>query len=156
MLQTWPMKNLCSCIFLWFRHLFPSSLILFFILFIFIRFRRRHQDHRLRGFCAELRVLSASRSLLRTPSTWKKKHWFCNLCGANNNADNNYSKWWCFNDYPFLSRKNDSRALDESTHLYKRVCPSVGPWVRRSVTRSFLNEPIMDENGRKWLGKQSK
>ena len=23
--------------------------------------------------------------------------------------------------------------LDASTHLYKRLCPSVGPWVRRSV-----------------------
>ena len=30
--------------------------------------------------------------------------------------------------------------LDASTHLYKRVCPSVGPSV---------NEPIMGENGRK-------
>ena len=37
--------------------------------------------------------------------------------------------------------------LDASTHLYKRVCPSV----RNAF---FLNEPIMDENGRKWLEKQ--
>ena len=41
-------------------------------------------------------------------------------------------------------------SLDASTHLYKRVCPSVCP------SRVFLNEPIMDENGRKWLGKSSK
>ena len=35
---------------------------------------------------------------------------------------------------------------------------SVGPSVRRSVRpeRVFSNEPIMDENSRKWLGKQSK
>ena len=35
-------------------------------------------------------------------------------------------------------------------HLYKRVCPSI-----RSE-RVFYNEPIMAENGWKWLGKQSK
>ena len=30
--------------------------------------------------------------------------------------------------------------LDASTHLYKRVCPSVGPWsVGPSVSRFFLN-----------------
>ena len=53
--------------------------------------------------------------------------------------------------------------LDASTHLYKRVCPSVrrsvgpsvrrsdGPSVRRSVgpSRVFLNERITGENGRK-------
>ena len=33
--------------------------------------------------------------------------------------------------------------LDASTHLYKRVCPSVRP------ERVFFNEPIMGENGRK-------
>ena len=49
----------------------------------------------------------------------------------------------------------DVMFLDASTHLYKRVCPSVRPSVRRSVgpsvgpERVFLNEPIMDENGRK-------
>ena len=31
-----------------------------------------------------------------------------------------------------------------------RVCPSVRP------SRVFFNEPIMEENGRKWLGKRSK
>ena len=69
-------------------------------------------------------------------------------------------------------------SLDASTHLYKRVCPSVFRSVRPSVrpslrpsvrpslrpsvrpsvrpSRVFFNEPIMGENGRKWLGKQSK
>ena len=44
--------------------------------------------------------------------------------------------------------------LDASTHLYKRVCPSVRPSVRPE--RVFFNEPITGENGRKWLGKQCK
>ena len=44
----------------------------------------------------------------------------------------------------------------------RSVGPSVGPSVRPSVRRSvrpervFSNEPVMDENVRKWLGKQSK
>ena len=37
--------------------------------------------------------------------------------------------------------------IDASSHLYKRVCPFVGPLVRPS--RVFFNEPIMGENGRK-------
>ena len=37
--------------------------------------------------------------------------------------------------------------LDASTHLYKRVCRSVGPSVRPE--RVFFNEPITGENGRK-------
>ena len=53
--------------------------------------------------------------------------------------------------------------LDASTHLYKRVCPSVRwsvrPLIRPSVgpsvgpERVFFNEPITGLNGRKWLGK---
>ena len=38
------------------------------------------------------------------------------------------------------------------THLYKRVCPSVRP----SIRNPFFNEPIMVNNGRKWLKKLSK
>ena len=33
-----------------------------------------------------------------------------------------------------------STFLDASSHLYKRVCPSVGPSVRRSVGRSVRNQ----------------
>ena len=40
--------------------------------------------------------------------------------------------------------------LDESSHIYMRVCPSVRP------KRVFSNEPIMGENGRKRLGKKFK
>ena len=44
--------------------------------------------------------------------------------------------------------------LDASTHLYKRIHLSVRPSV--PPERVLFNEPIMRENGRKWLGKQSK
>ena len=45
--------------------------------------------------------------------------------------------------------------LDASTHLFKRVCPSVVPSAL-GMSCFFFNETIMGENGRKLLGKQTK
>ena len=72
---------------------------------------------------------------------------------------------------PFV-RPSVSQSVSQSVcpSVCPWVCASVGPsvrwsvgqsvrrsmaWVRWSVTR-FCNEPIMDENGRKWRGKPSK
>ena len=50
--------------------------------------------------------------------------------------------------------------LDASTHLYKRVCPCVGPSVRQfvgpSVRNAFVSMSRLWEKMVKWLGKQFK
>ena len=55
-----------------------------------------------------------------------------------------------------MSMSNNYALLDASTHLYKRVCPSVCPFVGPSITRFFFKELIIGEIDRKWMGKQSK